>query len=268
MKRRHCRHSAIPRVLKRGLAWMAVLIGGGWVTPCHGNTSPVAAPPILVTNVAGLAQAAGADQSVVISLRLDGTVWWADTRRGRLILDDDSGAERLELDVSAALPKAGARLRLAGDCSVVKTKDAVRLTDVPVVDNDGLHAAAERSGSVYLTAGRHPIRVGWFNRTDRFALSVDYEGPGLPRQRTPDAALSHWRVDLHGGATNMVGGLDFRCCEGMWWSLLPNFNHLPAVASGETANFDIGVRTRDEHVGVQFTGYLEAPGAGRYTFYT
>ena len=32
-----------------------------------------------------------------------------------------------------------------------------------VVDNNGIHAMTEKSGAIYLKAGRHPIRVDWFN---------------------------------------------------------------------------------------------------------
>ncbi len=36
-----------------------------------------------------------------------------------------------------------------------------------VVDNDGLHAAEEKSGKVYLSEGQHRIQVSFFERTGR-----------------------------------------------------------------------------------------------------
>ena len=58
-----------------------------------------------------------------------------------------------------------------------------------VVDNDGLHGAEERSGRTHLTAGRHRIRVAYFQAGGGMALDAYYSGPGLPRQRIPASAL-------------------------------------------------------------------------------
>ncbi len=41
-----------------------------------------------------------------------------------------------------------------------------------VVDNDGLHAAAEKRGGIALGAGLHPIAVDWFNKTGDVHLEV------------------------------------------------------------------------------------------------
>lgn len=229
---------------------------------CAPSRAAIAVPDV-ATNLVELMHLAGEARCKVVQLRLEGTIWWSDGQRGRLIFQDDSGVNQLELDVPGDLPKPGERIRLEGDCAVVKTKDAFKLTSVAVVDNDGLHAAEEKSGSVELTAGRHPIRVDWFNRTDKLALSVEYEGPGLVRQAIPDAAL----FQPVAGTTNHSNGLEFTSFEGSWWTLLPDFNHLPAIARGTVSNFDIGVRSRAEHVGLQFTGDLEVPRAGRYTFH-
>jgi hypothetical protein len=64
--------------------------------------------------------------------------------------------------------------------------------DRRVVNNDGQHAAWERSGKLGLQAGRHAIRVGYFQTgSDRF-LSASYAGPELPKQEIPANAL--WRA--------------------------------------------------------------------------
>jgi hypothetical protein len=59
-----------------------------------------------------------------------------------------------------------------------------------VVDNDGSHAEQERSGSIALAPGRHPITVLYFQGPGRTQLVVDYEGPGLDRQSIPLEVLS------------------------------------------------------------------------------
>lgn len=58
-----------------------------------------------------------------------------------------------------------------------------------VVDNDGLHAARERTGSIDLTEGRHPIRVEMFELWGREVLDVAWDGPGFDKQPIPDRLL-------------------------------------------------------------------------------
>jgi hexosaminidase len=60
-----------------------------------------------------------------------------------------------------------------------------------VVDNDGLHAASEKSGQVILKAGKHPIRVEYFQAGGGRSLEVNYEGPGVTKQAIPASALWH-----------------------------------------------------------------------------
>jgi len=142
------------------------------------------------------------------------------------------------------------------------------LSSIPIVENDGLHSMSEKSGSIYLKAGRHPIRVEWFNRTDKYGLEVTYEGPDLPRQKIPDSVLFRVQVDFATGVTNFLNGLNYRCYQGLWWSLLPNFSHLAAIKTGITSNFDLSVKTRDEQVGLQFNGYVQIAKEGLFKFYT
>jgi subtilisin family serine protease len=61
-----------------------------------------------------------------------------------------------------------------------------------VVNNDGNHGNQERSGTVGLKAGRHPIRVSYYQATGGEALTVSYEGAGLSKQQIPLSAL--WRL--------------------------------------------------------------------------
>lgn len=61
-----------------------------------------------------------------------------------------------------------------------------------VVDNDGLHGSVERSGTISLTAGAHPITVKYFERSGGHTLNVSWKGPsgsGINKQLIPDAAL-------------------------------------------------------------------------------
>ena len=65
-----------------------------------------------------------------------------------------------------------------------------------VVENDGTHGRTEKKGAIQLTAGDHPISVAYFNGGAEAALKVFYEGPALPKQEIPAAALSHKTVPM------------------------------------------------------------------------
>ena len=58
-----------------------------------------------------------------------------------------------------------------------------------VVDNDGLHSTQEMSGSIYLTAGMHPIVVTFFENGGDEVLIVSYSGPGISKTQIPGSVL-------------------------------------------------------------------------------
>ncbi len=74
-----------------------------------------------------------------------------------------------------------------------ESNDGSRLyvDDVLVVDNDQPHAMRERRGEIALAAGLHPIRVTFFQTGAAQGLNVFYEGPGVAKQRIPEAQLLH-----------------------------------------------------------------------------
>jgi signal transduction histidine kinase len=202
------------------------------------------------------------------SFHLEGDVWWANPASGKLVLKDDSGAEELEMDLQGQPVEPGQRIVLEGNGTITPMSAGFKIgARGPVVNNDGVHEMIEKSGAVFLKAGRNPIRVEWFNGVEKYGLEVDYHGPGLPRRKIPDAALWRVQVDTATGVSNWVHGLDYRCAEASS-EALPDFNSLPALATGNVNNFDLRVMTRPEHVGLCFTGFLEIPSEGLYTFYT
>jgi 3D (Asp-Asp-Asp) domain-containing protein len=60
-----------------------------------------------------------------------------------------------------------------------------------VVDNNGAHAVAERSGQIALSAGRHPVRMAYIQGGGGASLSVTWEGPGQEKHVVPASAWSH-----------------------------------------------------------------------------
>ena len=59
-----------------------------------------------------------------------------------------------------------------------------------VIDNDGPHGIAEKSGSVELSAGLHPISVTYCNHKGDAGLQVAWEGPGFSKQAIPANQLT------------------------------------------------------------------------------
>jgi len=60
-----------------------------------------------------------------------------------------------------------------------------------VVLNDGCHAPQEASGEIGLRAGKHSITLVYFQNGGGATLEFFWEGPDLPKQKVPAAALSH-----------------------------------------------------------------------------
>ena len=221
-----------------------------------------------VTHVGQIRLLASQRPTASYTFHLEGDVWWANPASGKLVLKDGSGAEELEMDLPGQPVAPGQRALLEGNGTITPTSAGFKIgARGPVVNNDGIHGMIEKSGAVFLKAGRNPIRVEWFNGVEKYGLEVDYHGPGQPRQKIPDAALYRVQVDAVTGVSNWVHGLDYRCCE-VSGEVLPDFNPLPALAAGTVNNFDLRVMARLEHVGLGFTGFLEVPSGGLYTFYT
>jgi signal transduction histidine kinase len=221
-----------------------------------------------ITNVHQIRLLAAQIPKMSYSIHLEGDVWWVNPMQGKLVLKDDSGAEELEMDLHGESVESGQRVHLEGNGTITPIGAGFRIgAKGPVVDNDGVHDMVEKSGAVFLRAGRNPIRVEWFNGVEKFGLKVEYEGPALSRQKIPDSVLFRVQVDGSTGASNWVNGVDFRCCDATN-EVLPDFNSLPVLKAGTVDNFDLSVIVRPEHVGTCFTGFLQVPRNGFYTFYT
>lgn len=139
-----------------------------------------------------------------------------------------------------------------------------------VVDNDGLHGNQEVTGAIGLKAGKHAIRIEFFEAGGAEILTTSYEGPGITKQAIPNTAF--FRVppvilrDPENPA-NTVNGLDYKYYHGTW-DVLPDFNALAPVKTGTVTNFDLTPRTQDDDFGFSYTGYVNVPADGSYTFYT
>ncbi len=222
-------------------------------------------PSLALTNVAQLSGVASQNPTNSFNLHLEGIVLWASVGGGKLVLQDASGAEELELADNRRVLEPGERVRVQGDATVIRSGALYRIgANHPVVDNDGVHAMIEKSGAVYLPAGRQPIEVDWFNGVEKSGLEIEYETAGQPRQKISPANLFLLERAAD-GTSNWVNGLEFSGFEGLW-EALPDFDQLVPVKRGFVNDFDITVVSRSEHAGLRFRGFLKIPASGLYTF--
>lgn len=59
-----------------------------------------------------------------------------------------------------------------------------------LINNDGNHGPAEKAGKATLGTGSHEIIVTYFDSGGGDALQVSWQGPGIPKQAIPPAALA------------------------------------------------------------------------------
>ena len=106
-------------------------------------------------------------------------------------------------------------IETAGDYTFYTTSDdgsQLFINGTMIVDNDGLHGAAEKSGVVTLDVGYHPIEVTVFEKGGAESLVVHYEGPGITKQTIPDEKLSVYALPNQAPAITAV--LDQSGAEG------------------------------------------------------
>jgi len=250
------------------LTWLR-LAGAGLLGAAYWMQTAVAEQGTAdVTNVVQIARLSSENFSLSHSIRLEGAVWWANPAQGRFVLKDESGAAELEMDLAGRSIQPGQQVRVEGNGTIARLGAGFRLgARGPVVDNNGIHGMTEKSGSVYLKAGRHPLRVDWFNGVEKYGLAVEYEGPGLSRQKIPGTVLFRMQTDAPDETGKPVNGLDYRCYD-VPGEALTDFSRQMAIKTGTVTNFDLSVLAHPEHVGIEFAGFLEAPRDGLYTFYT
>ncbi|MBO0939684.1 right-handed parallel beta-helix repeat-containing protein [Fibrella sp. HMF5335] len=148
-----------------------------------------------------------------------------------------------------------------------------------VVDNDGGHAEQERSGTIGLKAGKHAITIPYVQGAGGQALSVSFSGPGVNKQVIPASAF--YRVGINTppppppvatlrdpeNPVNATNGLDYSYYEGSWGQV-SELTGVTPVKSGQTGQPDLSQRNREDNFGLKFTGYINVPADGQYTFYT
>ena len=130
--------------------------------PLHAQTDPV------ITNLAQLTQALGRENPIVRDIKLDATVFACNTNSGALVVQDESGAELLEMDGLGQVLQPGDKIRVQFSRCFFRHSDVgIYVSAAPTLDNDGVHGLRTCSGEYRLEAGRFPLRVDWFNQYRR-----------------------------------------------------------------------------------------------------
>lgn len=201
------------------------------------------------------------DSSDLPSFRIEGNVCAVVPEARLLVLQDESGSILFELPLNRKWAEFGSGAVIEGrNCRFVRGRYGIRIEGTPVVDIDGVHGPAVRTGHAILPAGRQAFRLVWFNQSDEGLLKVEYAAPGATRQRIPSRLL--W----HESGGEFLPGLD---CQGYLrsdWTSTADFYGIEAVTSGIAGNFDASLRPRPQNSGLIFEGYLEVPEAGDYEF--
>lgn len=201
------------------------------------------------------------------SFRVEGIVRAVVPQRNLIVLQNASVSLMLELPSMSRPVSVGDTLAIEGDhCLLTQTRYGIQVGTSPVVDNDRVHSAVEKSGSVFLDAGMNAIRVMWFNGPGEFALNLEYQGPDVSRQTVPASVLWHTPIGQTSPAA-LQSGIQYAAYEGNGWDALPDFSMLHPVAGGVATNFTLAYRTRNEYCGLVFNGFIQVQRAGVYTFH-
>ena len=128
-------------------------------------------------------------------------------------------------------------------------------SSVTIVDqNTGFNASADTFDGVHPTdGGEEKMAAKWYQALQPLLAT------------TPPQPVVTLRAPEN--PANTTAGLAYSYYEGNW-AQLPNFNSLAAVKAGITALPTLGLRNRDDYFAVRYTGFVEVPTDGEYTFYT
>ena len=151
------------------------------------------------------------------------------------------------------------------------------------------HAGDSRQQMQVLLQGDYKaLRTGVASATTPFHLydperdpveAVDLFGqPGTPtaeqlfdriasmRRANASAPRPYDALPVPAKVASAAAGLTFQAFEGETpW--VPNWSTLSSVGQGQASEPDVSVRSRDDDIGLMFTGYLKVPSAGEYTFF-
>ncbi len=243
--------------------WLALMAGPGMAA------EPVVAltPNSVVTNLAQVRDWIWQPVETNLPVALNGEVAGVFSDLSLVILHDETGNAGIRLDL-LRFPwlKLQQRIRVEGLAHLGGGQAS--LLPPLVVDNDGLHSAAEVDGQIFLPPGRHSFQLNFFQLGGDFNLKLEYDGPDVPRQTLPAAALTHVVNPLETVPHYAPGvdGVKYDYYEGVW-NGMPDFNGVTPVKSGYLNNIETSPRRRDTNFAFRYQGDLQIEQPGEYHFY-
>ena len=137
----------------------------------------------------------------------------------------------------------------------------LKINNQTLINHDGLHGPTEKSGTVQLGVGYHPIEVEYFERTSGQFLEVYYSSTAISKTAIPSSVLYRKKTHLD----EYASGINFYYYEGIWNSI-PDMRVLPVVAKGISSQFDLNKRLKNDHFAFLFDGFIKIQTANTYTF--
>ena len=249
------------------LGLLAALLLGG-LGAGRGAEVAVAGPgPELLTNLFQLRRCAEQNPITIHPFHVVADVLDVDVTKGVVTLSDNSGVEFVRVNLGRGDIEPGDTVSLEGrGCGVKLERFGLAIAPGLLIENDGIHPVTEESGRVFLASGTNRIRLEWFQWFGELGLKLEYEGPGVPRQRIPSSVLVRAHFDAPTGRTNWLAGLDYRYYEGTW-EMLPDFRALEPTKRGVAKDFDAKVRRREDAFGLEFEGFITIQQPGIFTFH-
>jgi len=120
------------------------------------------------------------------------------------------------------------------------------------------------------TLGEQSPAVDAGCNVEQFDISKDYADGPRPLNGAYDVGAyesSFAAEPAPTPPTENVKGLNYAYYEGLW-SSLPDFSKLNPIKKGEVEDIDLSIRERNSKFAVVFTGYIDIPVEGNYTFET
>lgn len=217
---------------------------------------------LIVTNFSNVTQLSSTnpESRMLVQVDLQGTVLISGNS-ACVAAFDGSPAFQVIPTARASLQR-GQRIEVRGQCLLQGT--SLYFTKRPLIENDGLHIMNERSASLWLEAGKTPMKVSYFNRTGERGLELYLQGPDLARQSIPTDFLVHAETNSVDGSVAWKQGLWFRLYQGDW-TMVPDFEFMNSISQGVATNFDCTLGGQHDYYGLVFEGCLNLAKAGIYT---
>lgn len=175
--------------------------------------------------------------------------------------DSDSPIQITAPDFDSTVILEGSTQQLKVKVSSSKPVRFVRvlIDGTKVAQKDGSNVAFSNLFKP-LSAGNHAMRV-----------STKFTDNSWEKVELTFAVVNHSGGDTDGGSDDNAApaakGLVYSYYEGAW-SSLPDFGALSQVAGGSVENFNLAPRLTNGKFGLVFSGFVNIPTTGRYTFTT